>query len=71
MHHNPHGRKQTLNYSPMLFCDWLSVGLGLPETIRGHECFQSCSMRLPPFSKRALELVVSLEEISVVGGPET
>ena len=57
------------NYS-ILFWEWASVGLGLPENTRKTKVLQNHSRR-SSFAEKDLEHGVSLEEISVAVGSET
>ena len=58
------------NYS-ILFCDWASVWLVLPENRRRYKDLQDHSSRSSLFAEKALEHRASQEEIPVAGGSET
>ena len=57
------------NYS-ILFWDWASVWLSLPENTRRSKGLQNHSSGSSLFAERALEHGVSLEEIPVIGGSQ-
>ena len=58
------------NYS-ILFWDWASVWLSLPENTRRSKALQNHNSGSSLFAQRALEHGASLEEIPVAGGSET
>ena len=71
MCHNPHGRKQTLNYSSIIVLCVDSVGLGLGEITRRHEELHSVHLD-HLHTERLLEHGASLfrGEINSIGGSE-